>query len=93
MRGKGFQHERRRWVKNDFNACTSPSSDNTLKTPPNPQEDLGLKAASSPGSIPLSPNYFDALSGIEKDAPLEERDFQTRPMENQRISSPSKDPN
>ena len=31
-----------------------------------------MKVVSSPVLIPLSPNYFDALSEEEEDAPLEE---------------------
>ena len=72
---------------------TLPSCDNTLKTPLNQLEDLGSKEALYPGLIPLSRNYFDALSGMEQDAPLVERNVQTRHKENQRTSAPSKDPN
>ena len=51
---------------------TLPSCDNTYMTQPNRLEDPVLKAVSSPMSIPLLPNYFDALSKEEEDAPLEE---------------------
>ncbi len=73
---------------------TPPRCDNTLKTPQNPPEGLVLKGASFPGSIPHSPNYFDALSEMEEDAPLVEMTpLGAKPMETQRTSAPSKDPN
>jgi len=36
-------------------------------TPLNPQEDPALRGDLSPPSIPLSPNYFDALSKVEEE--------------------------
>jgi hypothetical protein len=72
---------------------TSPSFDNTLKTPQNPQEDPVSREVSYPRSIPLSPNYFDALFGMEEDAPLEKRALQTEATETQRTSAPRMDPN
>jgi hypothetical protein len=48
-----------------------PSCASTLKTLPSLQVDRASREASSPVSIPLSPNYFDVLSE-EEDAPPEE---------------------
>ena len=50
-----------------------PSCDITLKTPQNPPEGPVSKVVSSPGSIPHSLNYFDAISEMEEDIPLEEK--------------------
>ena len=58
---------------------TLPSSDNTLTIQPNQLEGLVPKVVSSPRLIPLSPNYFDALSKMEEDVPREERAQRTEP--------------
>jgi hypothetical protein len=68
---------------------TLPSCDNTLKTHRNRLEGPASKEVLSPKSIPHSPNYFDALSNMEEDAPLEERaPWRIKPTGIQRTSSP-----